>query len=194
MKRTGTGLFSIFSSKIYTLWSAMKKFGKSPKNEKNSITIKSTIMEVKIEVPEGMRAEWKNGVLTLVDDRPKDIRERVKTLEDAIDILGKDHPVVLDYYGICIGTDAPDIRAYAKLRVIVTALNEGWKPILGDEHEPHYVPYFVRTNDGKNIVFDGVGRECEPISYCSQFYFKTKELAEYCGKQFVDIWRDYLLG
>lgn len=34
-------------------------------------------MKVEIEVPEGKRAEWKDGVLTLVDGAP--ITERVRT-------------------------------------------------------------------------------------------------------------------
>ena len=41
-------------------------------------------MEIKIDVPAGKKAEWVNGVLTLVDETPKDNRpvtERVKTFE-----------------------------------------------------------------------------------------------------------------
>lgn len=39
--------------------------------------------KIEIEIPDGKRAEWVNGVLTLVDDKPKDVRERIKTFEDA---------------------------------------------------------------------------------------------------------------
>lgn len=35
--------------------------------------------EITLQIPEGKKAEWINGVLTLVDDTPKHITERVKT-------------------------------------------------------------------------------------------------------------------
>ena len=31
--------------------------------------------KVEIEIPEGNKVEWVNGVLTLVDDTPKDIKD-----------------------------------------------------------------------------------------------------------------------
>lgn len=150
-------------------------------------------MKVKIKIPEGKRAEWKNGVLTLVEDESKGIRGRVRTLDDAIDILGKDHPMVLDYYGICGGTNAPDIRAYAKLRVIVAALNEGWKPTF-DEGKIRYYPWFV-VADGGVAYADAYYTSSDACSHAgSRLVLKTRELAVYVGKRFVDIWRDYLLG
>lgn len=59
---------------------------------------------------------------------PKDIKDRVKTFEDAISILGNDNQAVIDYYVIANKTCTEDILAFGKLRVIVEALNEGWKP------------------------------------------------------------------
>ena len=57
---------------------------------------------------------------------PKDIKECVKTFEDAVTILGNDNQVVIDYYAIAEKTCTKDILAFAKLRVITEALNEGW--------------------------------------------------------------------
>lgn len=48
---------------------------------------------IEIEIPSGKKAEWVNGVLTLVDEQVKDNRpvtERIKTFEDACKELGKD--------------------------------------------------------------------------------------------------------
>ena len=33
-----------------------------------------------------------------------------------------------------------------------------------------------------------------PTVFGSRLAFKTRELAEYCEKQFIDIWDDYLFG
>ena len=56
--------------------------------------------EITIPVPDGKRAEWINGVLTLVDEQKVDNRpvtERIKTFTDACNALGDEHPLVTQY-------------------------------------------------------------------------------------------------
>ena len=89
--------------------------------------------KIEIEIPEGKKAEWINGVLTLVDESQKDNRpvtERIKTFEDARSELGSAHPLVEEYETITCrcGGLSTDILAYMKLRIICTALNEGREP------------------------------------------------------------------
>lgn len=179
---------------------------------------------IEIEIPDGKRAEWINGVLTLVDeqkecDRP--VTERIKTFEDAVDILGDEHQAVFDYYAVADSLCSNDILAFAKLRVIAVALNEGWKPTF-DEDECRYYPWFyiytqkeyeeldedekkscrvpLRLNSHASayggLVFTNAihagSNSCAHIGV--RLAFKTKELAEYCSKQFIDIWADFLFA
>ena len=72
---------------------------------------------------------------------PKDIKKRVKTFEDAVEVLGSDNQTVIDYYAIADATCTEDILAMCKLRVIAEALNEGWHPKFDDE-EYRYYPWF----------------------------------------------------
>lgn len=177
--------------------------------------------KVEIEIPEGKKAEWVNGVLTLIDDIPKDIKERVKTFEDAVMILGNDNQAVIDYFAISETDCSNDILAFAKLRVIAEALNEGWKPTF-DSDECRYYPWFyiytkeeyeelvkdeetpcrVPLRSNNNAYADG-GLVCayanNAASYSNSYFgvrlaFKTEELADYCGKQFIDIWADFLFA
>ena len=100
-------------------------------------------MEIRIDVPAGKKAEWVNGVLTLVDETPKDNRpvtERVKTFEDAVRELGDEHPFVKEWH-LGDGLSA-DLEAYLKLRIIAAALNEGWEPKFTTD-EYRYFPWFV---------------------------------------------------
>ena len=101
-----------------------------------------------IEVPEGKRAEWINGVLTLVDEQKVDNRpvtERIKTFTDACNALGDEHPLVTQYRltaGAYKGDPmTEDFIAYLKLRIIVAALNEGWEPKF-EKGEYRYYPWF----------------------------------------------------
>ena len=80
---------------------------------------------IKIEIPEGKVAEWKeiNGVTTLVlvdevDNRP--VTERIKTFEDAVMATGMTLPFD-DNQLSCL---PKDVVAYMKLRIIAAALNE----------------------------------------------------------------------
>jgi len=151
---------------------------------------------------------------------PKDIRERVKTFEDACEVLGNDHQAVVDYFALCDATASKDIIAYAKLRIIAEALNEGWKPQFTEDEYRYYPWYYLYTEeewaelDESTKKYGRVlgrssnhGNASGGLAYASAAYessgsytssgsrlaFKTYDLAEYCGKQFIDIWIDFLL-
>ena len=161
---------------------------------------------------------------------PKDIKERVKTFADAVEILGKDNQSVIDFHvvsnyilnsAIAHKDCSMDILAYPKLRVIVDALNEGWKPTF-DKDEYIYYPALYRytkeeydelnENQKKELIVVGQSKiklnansgniyaieVCvSPYSISSIGYhiaLKTSELAKYCGKQFIDIWAEFLFA
>lgn len=89
--------------------------------------------KVEIEIPVGKVAKWVDGVLTLVDEKPQDVTERIKTFADACRELGSDHPFVKAYDGYTShihqhDMDDHDLVAYLQLRIITEALNEGWRP------------------------------------------------------------------
>lgn len=72
------------------------------------------------------------------------ITERIKTIDDACEVLGESNDLVKAYkknMPICTDTDAKDILAYLKLRIICAALNEGWKPKFTKD-EYRYYPWF----------------------------------------------------
>ena len=135
------------------------------------------------------------------------VTERIKTFEDAVFALG-DHPFVTEWR---MGVDlSPDLEAYLQLRIICAALNEGWKPKF-DEDECRYFPWFrIYTKEEYEELDEDEKKEFRMVNqvlYASSDFvyanmytsigfrlaLKTKELAEYCGKQFLDIWADYLL-
>lgn len=171
--------------------------------------------KIEIEVPNGKKPEWVNGVLTLVDEKPQNVMERVKTFKDACNELGIEHDKwVQDKKDL--GLEA-DVIAYLKLRIIAAALNEGWKPQFTTD-EYRYFPWFylytqseidemseeeksrvVHRSSYNAYAFGGVayaytyGGSSGASSYIgSRLAFKTRELAEYAGRQFVEIWADYV--
>ncbi len=86
--------------------------------------------------------------------KPRDITERIKTFDDALDELGECHPMVVQYNEIfdsyldgASKITSGDLLAYLKLRIICAALNEGWEPQF-KEDEWRYYPYlWLYTKD-----------------------------------------------
>lgn len=155
--------------------------------------------------------------------KPKNIMERVKTFEDACEVLGEEHSFVQEYRGVAnINFDfTQDIIAYLKLRIICAALNDGWKPTFPDGECRYYPWFYIYTKEEYEKLNKDEKKKCRVVgrshdnayalggvvcssahfspsySYSyhgSRIVFKTSELAEYCEKQFIDIWADYLFG
>ena len=177
--------------------------------------------EIKITVPDGKTAEWKNGVLTLVDEVKADNRpvtERIKTFEDACKALGENHQLVQEMSDAqMIGKLSPDLLAFLKLRVIAAALNEGWEPQFV-KGEYRWFPWFYLYTQSEidemteedrarvvlrsgNYAFAIGGVAYAFANYDSSFAytnngsrlaFKNSKLAEYAGQQFLDIWADFV--
>lgn len=108
---------------------------------------------VQIEIPVGKVAKWVDGVLTLVDEKPQDVTERIKTFEDALDELevraanGDNTAKMLydDWHNVT--TDSDDLIAYLKLRIITAALNEGWEPQFTKGERRWYFWYDLITKE-----------------------------------------------
>ena len=171
--------------------------------------------KLEIEIPEGKTAVWRNGVLTLIDEPEKEVRERIKTFEDACREIGIDAEA-WNRDKISLGLE-PDVLAFLKLRIIVKALNEGWEPRF-TEDECRYYPWFILytgeeynkldEEEKSRVVYRSYnnagalgGVSCAGASSDSsvtfanvgvRLAFKTSELAAYCGRQFLDIWADFV--
>ena len=149
--------------------------------------------KIEIEVPEGKRAEWVNGVLTLVDEQPKNVMERIKTFADAVDALGEEHLFVKEHNNAAAIGCSADLAAYIDLRIIVAALNEGWDPTFA-EGEKRWYPWFEIEYGGVSCVYAINDSSNTYSGFGSHLAFKSRKLAEYAGKQFIDIYKFFLCG
>ena len=151
----------------------------------------------------------------------QDIKDKVKTFEDAVAILGNDNQAVIDYYAISDVTCTDNILAFVKLRVIADALNEGWNPKFDGDECRFYTWLYIYTKKEYEELDEDEKKDCRVVcrsdihanvygdvvyayafhassssstNFGSRFAFKTKELAEYCGKQFIDIWEKFIFA
>ena len=158
--------------------------------------------------------------------KPKDIMERIKTFDDALQELntkalsGDETAAILlaDYESNADNIKNPQILAYMRLAIIAYALNEGWEPKFTTD-EYRYYPWFClytqkeidemdEEDKGRVLGRSGssalanAGVACSSTvlastysytGYGGRLCFKTRDLAEYAGKQFLDIWAEFMM-
>ena len=110
-----------------------------------------------------------------------------------------------------------DVVAFLKLRIITEALNEGWHPKFTEDEYRYYPWFYIYTKEEYDNFSEEEKRRCVGrahynanagggLVYSSAFYassysnansgvrlaFSNRDLAEYAGKQFIDIWADFV--
>lgn len=110
-----------------------------------------------------------------------------------------------------------DVVAFLKLRIITEALNEGWHPKFTEDEYRYYPWFYIYTKEeydnfseeekrrcvgrASGSALAGGGLVCSyAVSASSNSYalygvrlaFSNRDLAEYAGRQFIDIWADFV--
>ena len=110
-----------------------------------------------------------------------------------------------------------DVVAFLKLRIITEALNEGWHPKFTEDEYRYYPWFYIYTKEEYDNFSEEEKRRCVGragdsavahggIVYASSSHassdsftyngvrldFSNRDLAEYAGKQFIDIWADFV--
>ena len=143
----------------------------------------------------------------------KVIMERIKTFNDACDEIGHNHPLVLEYDELTTDTryETTSNIAFVKLKIIAKALNgqcnsevpnhNRWYPRFTvekantvNERTIDSSEVWVKRNGIYFMFYDTVSNgyvisESSNRNTC----FRTKELAEYAGKQFIEFYADLIL-
>ncbi len=122
----------------------------------------------------------------------KKITDKVKSFEDACSVLGIE-PKVPDF-SFLPEPEAKAHLAHFKLIIIAKALNEGWVPDWSNGKWDKWFVWFRFNNDSgsssaSRFSFFGSDRRASGSVCGSRLCFKSRELAEYAAKQFIDIYQ-----
>ena len=118
------------------------------------------------------------------------ITERIKSYLDACAELGE-KPLSESKFKSLGFTD--DEINYRKIKTITKVLNEGWMPDWSNTDQKKWFPWLYMSSSG--FVFSGAYYSCSdmPAGLGSRLCFKSRELAEYAGKQFTKLYLDFIL-
>ena len=163
------------------------------------------------------------GKTQLKRKKPANVMERVRTFADACAELGSDSSLVKAYNNfmdLCDDEEAnSDVIAYLQLRIIVAALNEGWRPKFVPDEYRYYPWYFLYTKDeiddmddddkrrvvGRaNVNANANGGLVFAYAYSASSFsdsnngarlsYCSEALAEYAGKKFAAIYAKFIFG
>ncbi len=116
----------------------------------------------------------------------------IKTFEDACEKLGIYSKNVYNSE-----LDTIDEIAYKKLKIVFKGINNGWQPNWLDSSQYKYYPYFKAESNYKSSGASGFGfSDCSYGNWNafvgSRLCTYSSEVAKYIGKQFEDLYSDYL--
>ena len=154
-------------------------------------------MEIRERISELQRQLAELESLIEIEDAADDrrpITERVKTFDDALDVLGENHPFVQQWWNYTATDDDADISikdnadliAYYKLRIITAALNEGWKPKFTEDEWRFYPWLSLHTKISWSKMYDSekedgivLDNPAHPDAYaCYVYTHSNHELTE----------------
>jgi hypothetical protein len=127
-----------------------------------------------------METLWEKKTLS------RDITERVKSYEDACEVLGIEEPTkAIRVYTNQQSKNLAKLTARHQQDIICEALNEGWEPDWNDTNQPKFYAWIKHAGSG--FAFCGYVGVLADSSVGSRLYFKSRALAEYLCKQFIDL-------
>lgn len=110
-----------------------------------------------------------------------------------------------------------DVVAFLKLRIITEALNEGWHPKFTEDEYRYYPWFYIYTKEEYDNFSEEEKRRCvgrahsnanavgglvyasaslaasvSDTNFGARLVFSNRDLAEYAGRQFIDIWTDFV--
>lgn len=120
------------------------------------------------------------------------VTDRIKTYEDACRELGLEPINEAEFEEMGLALD--DI-AYQKIKVVIRALNEGWAPDMFNSNIYRWYPWFRCNESASSFAFCDSFFDATSANAGggSRLCLKSEELANYCGKQFIDLWKQIIL-
>ena len=175
-----------------------------PREDQDGVAVPFKLLEKGVQIVRVQTKEW----------------NQIETLEDAMYKLGLDHPLVQVYRNnkYLQEDSEKDVLAYLKLRMITTAINDGWEPKFTNDEIRWFPWFYIYTAEelkelsdeerrrvvgraGYNAYSHG-GLVCSHANYASshsytldgvRLAFESEEKADYAGRKFIDIYADYML-
>lgn len=148
-----------------------------------------------IEIPSGYEIDSvdKSTGSIKFKEKPKDIMERIHSVEDAIKCLGSsdEEVIILQTLKQVFSDDSHPVN-HQKAIVLTKAFNEGWVPDWNDVSQYKYFPWF-EMGGSSGFRYNDFGSWYSASHVGSRLCFKSGKLAEHVGKKFTSVYKQFML-
>jgi hypothetical protein len=112
----------------------------------------------------------------------------IKSFEDACEVTGEDP------HNSRFTTGSPDTIAYQRIKTIIKAINGDWIPDYANPSQYKWAPWFRYDPSISGFRFggSGYGDVNTRSTGGSRLCMETEEKANYVGKQFIDLYNQFL--
>ena len=149
---------------------------------------------LQIQIPEGFKVESfdeQSGTVKFAPI-PKDITERVKSVQDAIVELGESDEEVIELRKLQDAGITSHVLNHQEAVVLVKALNEGWIPDYTDSTQPKYeIIWDMNPSSGVGFSFFHYVFWDQVSGVCSRLVFKNTKILKYAANEFTDVFRKF---
>lgn len=111
----------------------------------------------------------------------------IKTFDDVLAAVGK----TPEQFAEETKGDTPDEVAYKQLKLIAKVFNGDWVADWSNYDQWKYWPYFYYVS-GVGLSYYDFDIDFSDTGVAARLCFKSREIAVYVGKQFIEIYRVYL--
>ncbi len=116
--------------------------------------------------------------------RKTDFRD-IKCFEDACKELD------IDPDAVCSDVDTSDEVAYKMLKIIIQAINQEWTADWSNTNQRKWYPWFnLSSGFGFDVSFYDFDGSNSNVG--SRLCFESEEKSNYAGKQFLEIYRQFM--
>lgn len=115
---------------------------------------------------------------------------KIKSFEDACNSLKTE--TALPDFSMIPEVHRKPLEAHYKLIIIAQAINKSWHPDWKDDDQYKYYPWFEMDGDS-GFSFHYVYGWSTFSFVGSRLCFGKREDAEYAGKTFIDLYKEYFL-
>lgn len=115
------------------------------------------------------------------------VMEKIKTIDDILQFQG----ITIEQFEKTSLGLSEDEKSYRLIKMLVEILNQGWIPNWDDVSEYKYFPCFEMSSSG--FRFGDYDYWYSGSCVGSRLCFKSRELAEYAGTQFIELYKNYMI-
>lgn len=143
---------------------------------------------IEIPIPKGHTATFDALTGKITFKEKKNVMERIKTVADVL----ADNGITDNKFSLISEGLEEDELAYKILKLLAISLNEGWIPDWNNDNQRKYFAWFYMGGSA-GFRYDGCAAWASVSGVGSRLCFKSSELAEYAGKQFTEVFKQFML-